>query len=313
MKQTPSAAEWDEVLGKSSRGDSFTPLEQNVSDNTNLIGPISQTGIIEITGDDAITFLHALVTGDIAKLGVGDTMLTAWYSPKGRVVALFRVLRFSSRLLLLAPEDQIKGLLKKLKLYILRAQVELREVTQGHAIFKIISVDPPDMSHSLELCSDGNEHWICDSIDIVRMKFQKTKYRIVSSQVILLYDLEKNVPKISSVLSEKFLPQELGLEDFQGLSFDKGCYPGQEIIARVRYRGKVKKIPALVEYESSSVPPEGSPVNLSATGKAVGTVLYGISGFPKRGKCKLLTVLDKNSLCDKTELKIGLSIARIID
>ena len=109
MKQTPSAAEWDEVLGKSSRGGSFTQLQQNVSDNTNLIGPISQTGIIEITGDDAITFLHALVTGDIAKLGVGDTMLTAWCSPKGRVVALFRVLRFSNRLLLLAPEDQIKG------------------------------------------------------------------------------------------------------------------------------------------------------------------------------------------------------------
>ena len=101
------------------------------------------------------------------------------------------------------------------------------------------------------------------------------------------------------------------METLNGLSFDKGCYPGQEIIARVRYRGKVKQTLTLVDYDSPLVPPEGSPINVKATGQTVGTVLYGIPGNPENGKTKLLTVMNNSFLDEKPELQIGLSVAKV--
>ena len=314
MKQGSQSAEWDKILERVLEVNLSAPfenLEQETSAYTNLIGPIVHSAIIEITGKDRISFLHALVTGNIENLQEAGAMLTAWCSPKGRVIALLRVLLANDRLLLLVPNDQKTNLLQKLRLYILRAEVELRDVSLEQSPFKIISEDAPQADPSLSIFSEGNEHWVCGPVDSVRKNFQETKYRIVDPQNILLYDLERKIPKISSILSETFLPQELGLETLNGLSFDKGCYPGQEIIARVRYRGKVKKTPTLVDYDSPLVPPEGTPINVKATGKTVGTVLYGIPGNPENGKTKLLTVMNNSFLDEKPELQIGLSVAKV--
>lgn len=195
--------------------------------------------ILRVHGEDARSFLHGQFTADIEALKVGQTLLTAWCSPKGRVLFLVRVIADENGFWLLFPTTQADLFLKRLRLYILRSQVAIDDCSASHVVVLMCTQDHSGLT-SASAIGDGRCWWITTDANSETLWSQLNAEQ-VGEPAIKALDIREGLPSFPSALADKFLPQELNLDQTSGLSFNKGCYPGQEIIARVKFRGSVKR------------------------------------------------------------------------
>ena len=157
--------------------------------------------IIRVTGDDAFDFLQAQLTNDLRLLDDDTRILSAWCNPKGRVIALMTVQRTESGYSLLLPSDLAQPTVARLTMFRFRSKVD----------FDIQPAGPEDLDIGTDV-----EEW-------------------------LLENLRRGRPEIWPAQSETFTPHMLNLDLLGAVSFDKGCFPGQEIVARTHYRGATKR------------------------------------------------------------------------
>lgn len=260
-----------------------------------FIPSLPNLALIEVSGADAPEFLHGQFTNEVLGLEDGKATLSAWCNPKGRVIATFLLCRSGNRYWLALPQALETTFLRRLKLYVLRASVNIAIADQGltlvgmvgapaaqsrgAGIFPVVSpaAGLPDLAlviagpgaplQELRTDPEGNEQaW--DAANIRR-----------------------GVPWLGEQTSERFLPQELNLDALGALSYDKGCYPGQEIIARLRYRGEVKRLLRRATAEGPLAPLRpGAPLTLPGETKTIGAV---ISVVPGPAGSELLAVLER--------------------
>ena len=159
---------------------------------------------IRIEGADAAGFLHGQFTTDVTGMPPGRACLSAWCDARGRAMATFILARRDETFLLLLPDDIKEAFLKRLKMFVLRANVVIADAGEK---------DIPPWPHLPGTDGDLSETAL----------------------------IRQGIPLLHPGTSGRFLPQELNLDDLDAVSFTKGCYPGQEIIARLRYRGAVKR------------------------------------------------------------------------
>lgn len=198
----------------------------------------------EISGSDAITFLHGQTCNDIANLPVGQWQINAYLNIKGRVVALFWLKRGSEdALTALVHVDLAEAVFQRLKMFVMRSDVT-------------ISPSSADIS---SLYRDAATQLLGSSNDIEQQLIQKG----IPSPVW-----------INTSTSDKFLPQMLNLDLVGGLSFKKGCYPGQEIVARTAHRGRLKQ--RLVKFETNAA--SGDAIALE-DGSSAGTIIAAHNGL----------------------------------
>lgn len=179
---------------------------------------------IQVTGRDAIEFCQAQFTADFRELTPGQWQICAWCDPKGRCLSVILASADENGVDLIAPENQIV-VLKKLSLYAIGRKVDFSE-----ALPVTGSLDPGKSTNAPQL-PDGRALRLNDSPSVTSAQ-SLLEWRIA--------DLCLPLPWLSSHSSGRYLPQFLGLEKNRGLSYHKGCFPGQEVIARVHYLGKVK-------------------------------------------------------------------------
>lgn len=259
-----------------------------------FISSLPSLALIEVSGADAPEFLHGQFTNEVLGLEDGKATLSAWCNPKGRVIATFLLCRSGNRYWLALPQALETTFLRRLKLYVLRASVNIVTADQGltlagmigapagqsraAGIFPVVSpaagltdlalviAEPGGGLRELRTGPEGNEQaW--DAANIRR-----------------------GVPWLGEQTSERFLPQELNLDALGALSYDKGCYPGQEIIARLRYRGEVKRLLRRATAEASLAPRPGAALTLPGETKTIGAVISAVSG-PEASE--LLAVLER--------------------
>ena len=211
---------------------------------------------IRIDGTDAAGFLHGQFTTDITGLAPGQTGLSAWCDPKGRVIATFILARLDDTFQLLLPGALKEIFIKRLRMYVLRADVNI--VDAGAEIEKI----PELPTYLSELDS---ESWETASI-------------------------RRGIPWLYKETSARFLPQELNLDELDAVSFTKGCYPGQEIIARLRYRGQVKRRLCHATAENKTRLEPGTALIADGEERNIGTVVN--SAATDTGQ-ELLIVLER--------------------
>ncbi len=213
--------------------------------------------VIDIKGTEALEFLHSQFTNDLKNLPENSSSLGAWCSPKGRVLYTFRIWHEGETFHLVLPSSQTESFLKRLKMYILRADVEA-EVSAAKIVYGLSG----ENSNQLIKNAPENDNAIQqnDETTFIKIPSSLPRYLIVSENSNLqlgslqvaadqksatnqwrLLDIISGVPEILPETADMFLPQMLNLENLGGLSFQKGCYPGQEIVARVKYRGELKK------------------------------------------------------------------------
>ena len=194
---------------------------------------------IRIDGADAASFLHGQFTTDVTGLASGQTGLSAWCDAKGRVIATFILAHQDQTFWLRLPDTLKEAFIKRLKMFILRADVNI--VDAGLETEKI-----PELPTYLS--GMDSDAWKTISI-------------------------RRGIPWLYQETSGRFLPQELNLDELDAVSFTKGCYPGQEIIARLRYRGAVKRRLCHATTDNKTRLEPGTALTPDGEEKNIGTVV----------------------------------------
>ncbi len=232
---------------------------------------ISAASIVRLHGPDAIAF--AQFTNDIRGLAPGTCCWNAWLDAQGRVKALFAALRIDeASLLLWQPHGAAESLREELRRYVLRSKLTV-ECLDGWQVQAWHATDWPASDLRWRPCAGGHALRLpgADARAVALLPGQA-----VIDQVAALEwrhaDIAARLPWIDAPVAACFVPQALELERIDAIRFDKGCYPGQEIAARLHFRGGNKR--GLRCLPCADLPPAaGSPL-IDAAGATVGHVLY---------------------------------------
>src|SRR5690348_10093535 len=201
---------------------------------------LSRYGLLSVTGADARAFLHAQLTNDIQHLAPDRWALAGWCSAKGRLLASFLVIPSASGFLLQVARDLAEPVTKRMGMYVLRSKVKITDESNAWAQHGVWDADiaGPDVA------------W---TSDIATVRVEPRRYLQLGPAAALrespnadevqwtLQEIRAGRPLITRATQDQFVPQMVNFEALGGIDFQKGCYPGQEIVARAQYRGQVKR------------------------------------------------------------------------
>jgi tRNA-modifying protein YgfZ len=227
-----------------------------MSDDALRCRVLSDRALIDVGGDDGTAFLHGQLGVDVLKLTSERAPLAAWHDPKGRVRALFRIFRGATVSRLMLPRAIRNGVVAKLGLYVLRADVRI--VDRDDLIAAAICGDADAWLAAREvalgaarddaLAAGDSLHWVRLGPELIHLTGVRDEVESMiagiepaSADAVELAEIRLGIPAIGAGLEEEFLPQMLNLDVLGSMSFDKGCYPGQEVIARIHHLGAVKR------------------------------------------------------------------------
>lgn len=220
------------------------------------VTPLPQLGLIRAEGADAASFLHGQLTQDFALLGLSEARLAAFCSPKGRMLASFIGLkRRPDEILLVCSRDVLPATLKRLSMFVLRAQVRLSDASDSFSVCGVtghLAGDLPGKPWSKLGGTDGAQ-WVRlhPAEGVARALWVGASgapgHPAVPDGPALdagqwaWLDVMSGVAMITQPVVEAFVPQMLNYESIGGVNFKKGCYPGQEVVARSQFRGTLKR------------------------------------------------------------------------
>ena len=255
--------------------------ETAVAETESTKTPLDNCSVVRISGEDASGFVHAQFSGDCLTLGEDQTILTAWCTPKGRVLYLLRLVRQQGSIYALLPGDQAADFCKRLSMFVLRAKVKIEDLSTSYGV--IIRNQPIT-------ADDLNQQWYVDRFEALADVWSRIAATPVGTTAASLVDVRLGMPRLAKALSDQFLPQELNLDALGGVSFEKGCFPGQEIIARVKFRGAVKRRVQRLCLAGATVPALGTRIVRAHDDNLAGTVLYAAQ--PRSSTVEMLAVLN---------------------
>lgn len=225
-----------------------------------VVADLSRFGLIALAGEDAQTFLHGQITNDLRGLRAESAVFAGYLSAKGRMLANFLVMRREAELLVMLPESLREPIQKRLGMFVLRAKVKLRDAGAewrrlgvngaDQALADILGFAPPEARMSV---AHGENAFV------LRLGEQRCDVFVKPEAAPAIWDalaarcrpvgapawdwlmVRAGVPMVLPATQDQFVPQMANMEVLGGVSFNKGCYPGQEIVARSQYLGKVKR------------------------------------------------------------------------
>jgi folate-binding protein YgfZ len=260
-----------------------------------VIAPLLQRSVIRITGDDAEEFLLGQFTNDLRLLDEHHTQLSAYCTAQGRALAAFRVLRRDDDWLLILPTELRDSILKRLQMFVLRSRVVLEPLddtvvlgmsgaSTAAVVQDLVGTVPPES----DSCTSS------DAITAIRVGSRRTRFELIvpASKAPELWqqmtdqfrpvgttawewlDIQDGIPSVVTETSEAFVPQMINLDALGAINFKKGCYPGQEIVARMHYLGRLKQRMYAAHVDADTVPHAGDKLYAdSSADQAAGTVV----------------------------------------
>jgi tRNA-modifying protein YgfZ len=231
-----------------------------------LNAPEGELAVIRARGADAGSFLQGQLTNDVLLMKTDEARLAAWCSAKGRMLASFIVIKLSSEeFLLILSRDLLGTTLKRLKMFVLRAKCELTDASGEVCVEGLVGAAAQIAMNTVALHAYSmpairlNESEIIVVLPVGHMTEQsisralriRTAAPLGSAdahQVAAWNALEisSGIARLSAAVSEAFVPQMLNYESVGGVNFKKGCYPGQEVVARSQFRGTLKRRACIV-------------------------------------------------------------------
>jgi len=245
------------------------PGERAAARDAAVLCDLAPVGAIAVTGPEAEPFLQGQVTSDLARLADGAVQRSAWCNPKGRVLANFLLHRISGEHFeMLLPASLLASTAKRLSMYVLRAKVKVADAGNkrvhiglgGPAAAACISAIAvtPSVTHATAieggvLIALSPDRFLLG----VALEQAPTLWNTLSARARPAgfpswewLTVRAGVPVVTPPTQEAFIPQMLNLDALSAVAFDKGCYPGQEIVARTRYLGRLKERLALAHADA---------------------------------------------------------------
>ncbi|MDH3281653.1 MAG: folate-binding protein [Gammaproteobacteria bacterium] len=279
---------------------------------------LAHESIVFAHGLDLDAFLQAQLTNDVHLLTEVQSQLQGYCTPKGRLLCIFRIARWQDGILMLLPRELEDSIIKRLRLYVLRADVRLTPMSEQLSTFGIVGRDPesellsqvygplPTPPHG---CKRAGERLLL-AIDAPVPRYQvvgptdvleddrrrlSQAYAPQSPQLWSWLDILAGLPHIRTDTQELFVPQMANLDILGGVNFKKGCYPGQEIVARMRYLGKIKQRMIRVHVESGEPPLPGEKIYAPDRGEQSAGTIVNSAPNPDGGY-EALAVVQRSSI-----------------
>lgn len=303
--------------------------------------PVTDLGLIRAEGADATRFLHSQFTNDLENLAPATWHLTGYCSAKGRLLSTLIGWREADAVMLLAPQPLIAGLKRRLSMFVLRAKVRITDDSENWALFGIGGAHAAQALSAMglgwpsagsiaqsEACralgfstipaadldgatgpaavdralialprSQSGQAWLTLSGHLAPM----------SSTIWRWADVRTGMPRIAAAGIEHFVPQMVNLDLINGVSFRKGCYPGQEVVARSHYLGKLKRRMFLAHVEGNA-PEAGSDVLSIGSAEACGEV---VASAPSPGGGAHVLFESQIAAADRASLPDGRALALV--
>lgn len=231
----------------------------NLDDFPQAVVTLDNLSCIEISGPDSKGFLQSQFTNDVSTLEPDSYQLNAYCNPKGRALAVFRLLKTDDTYSLLLPPDLAPGIIKRLQMYKMRAKVEIIEAEDA-ALIGAINLDLGNFKPSCRVLTvDQNRTMVIADHASANEILNNHAMQVAESDLWRISEIVSGTPQVYAATSEEFIPQHINLDLISAVSFSKGCYPGQEIVARLRYLGKMKQrmIAGTVQDETGIEPGQG--------------------------------------------------------
>ena len=234
-----------------------------------LVCELSSTNaLLRVSGDDAAEFLHNQFTNDVKALAVGGAQWNGWCTPKGRFLFTFVLARDAAGYLLVLPAPFAEAMAKRLRMFILRSRAKVEDVTATLACHGVWDGPLPEGAHRL-----GAARGIVFGGAPVGRPATQADWALS-----LIRD---GIVQVVPGTQEEFVPQMANYDLVGGVSFKKGCYPGQEIVARTQYRGILKKRAVRVRSAAPLAP--GESVYSPAFGDQTAGLVANAAPSPEGG------------------------------
>jgi folate-binding protein YgfZ len=261
---------WNQLIAEyGTAGRSLTPTELAQG----FAAPVTDLGLIALHGEESASFLHNQLTNDVEHLGLGDVRLAGYCSPKGRLLASFLMWRDEQAIYLQLPRDIQAAVQKRLSMFVLRAKTKLSDASElpthqvvlglgggmAEAVLQTWFDAMPARPYSKVDHPLGTLLRVADAFGAARYLWLTSadtaatvwplladKLNVGGNDAWHLSGIHAGVPQIGKATQEQFVPQMVNYELLGGVNFKKGCYPGQEIVARSQYLGKLKRRTTLV-------------------------------------------------------------------
>jgi folate-binding protein YgfZ len=277
-----------------------------------VVCDLSHRSLIRVSGQDAAAFLQGQFSNDVRLVDAAHSQLSAYNSPKGRMLAVLRVLRYRDDFLLQVPGVLAADLVRRLRMYVLRSKVTLDIVD---AAWQCVGLAGPD---SIEKLRNVTASWpsaidecVADNrVVVVRVPGAQPRFELLASMDAApeiwralraagcipcgaaawsWFDIVAGVPVVLPATVDAFVPQMANLDALNGISFTKGCYTGQEIVARMQYLGRLKQRMYLAHVDGDIVPAPGESLFAPDFGEQAAGTVVDAQPAPDGG-CDLLAV-----------------------
>jgi folate-binding protein YgfZ len=282
--------DWQAFLG--ARGATITDdgaarFDAAPADADCALTDLSHLGLIAIGGPEAADFLQGQVSNDVRELSDTHTQFSSHCSPKGRMLANFRLLRIEESLFLVLPRSQMDALLKRLRMFLLRAKATIDDASDALVCCGFVGSCTEGVlaGHFGEVPQGDNDMARAGDAALIRVAGATPRYLFIGpaadAQVLweaataagaveaspdlwALHDIRAGIPTVLPETTDAFVPQMTNMQLIDGVSFHKGCYTGQEVVARMQYLGKLKRRMYVAEVDTDTAPRPGDV--LSAPG-----------------------------------------------
>lgn len=286
--------------------------------------PLSHLGVIRVEGEDAAHFLHGQLTQDFALLGLQHARLAGFLSAKGRMQASFIGFKRAgasggTEVLLICSRDLLPATLKRLSMFVLRAKARLTDATADFALYGLAG------SAAEAVLADAAEPWAKRDLEggaaVVRLYPAAGQARALwvapagtpapagaalEPALWLWSEVQSGVATLTTPVVDAFVPQMLNYESVGGVNFKKGCYPGQEVVARSQFRGTLKRRTYVAHLPEATAEDAAAGTEVFAQADAeqpVGTVVQSAAA-PNGGVDALLS-LQIASATPEAGLRVG--------
>jgi len=192
---------------------------------------LSNRALIKVSGTDAESFLQAQFTNDISLLRINDVQLSAYCQHQGKIIALFWVMRSEESFLLSFPTDLAEKVIARLQMFIIMSDVSIEDISNQYSQIGLINEN------------DSSTYSINENLSLlIASNLEKNIEMSSNNDEWIKACIDSQIPEVFLSTSEKLVPQMLNLDINEvGVNFSKGCYPGQEVVARLHYLGEAKR------------------------------------------------------------------------
>lgn len=291
-----------------------------------VLMPLTHLCCYEISGADAQSFLQGQLTNDVNAVVANKGQLSSYCTPKGRMLAIFHICQVKDKYLLLMRKDVAEVVMQRIRMFVLRAKVEIIESTTFNSIMGLAGPAVESVLSTINLATPESDYDVTFTDDAVCMKiFGATpRYLIIGDENLnnsmenlangiadthtsaywQWLDIMSGVPSVHASTQESFVPQMTNMELIDGVNFSKGCYPGQEIVARLHYLGNASRRMFRIESSTdANISPGDDIYQTDAKSKqSIGTIVSAIK--ENSNKTVALAVL-RIEAAQQNQLAIG--------